>query len=144
VTDSDTRTSNVALARTAIETWISGDVEGTLAMLSEEVEVFVPPELANTGSFRGHQEFLRWAGDWNEAWADLGLNVETEEPVGERHVVAVVHQTATGRGSGIPVEMDVAFLTEVRGGEIAAVHLYPTAEDARRVAEERESQASGQ
>jgi ketosteroid isomerase-like protein len=130
---------NVELARRSISAWIAGDRESTLAMMADDVEVFVPSELANTGAFRGKEEFRSWIAEWDEAWADLKLEVQDVDPVGERHVIASIRQRATGRGSGIPVEMDIAFLTEVRDDKIAGLHLYATVDEARRVAEQRES-----
>ena len=52
------------------------------------------------------------------------------EPVGERHVVANIHQSARGKGSGVAVEMDIAYLWEIREGRLAAMHLYATREEA--------------
>ena len=134
-----TSEGNVELARRSISAWIAGDRESTLAMLADDVEVFVPSELANTGAFRGKEEFVGWIADWEEAWADLQFEVGDLKPVGERHVVAAIHQRATGRGSGIPVEMDIAFLFDLREGKIASLHLYPTVDEARQIAEQRES-----
>ena len=130
---------NVELARRAMDAWIAGDRETTLAMMADDVEVFVPSELANTGAFRGKEEFGRWIAEWDEAWANLDLEVRDVEPAGDRHVIASIHQHATGRGSGIPVEMEIAFLTDVREDKIAGLLLYPTADEARRVAQQRES-----
>lgn len=61
------------------------------------------------------------------------------EPVGERHVVATVHQTATGKGSGIPVEMDMVYLIGIAKEKLVALHLYLTKEEAVEAAERRES-----
>jgi hypothetical protein len=56
-------------------------------------------------------------------------------------VVTRVRQAGTGRGSGIHVEMEAAYVTEMREGRFAALQLYMTAEEARRVAEQREAAA---
>ena len=64
------------------------------------------------------------------------------EAVGRTHVVSRAHQTARGRGSGIPVEMWIAYLWDVRDGQATALHLYPTRDEAVEVAERRERDAS--
>jgi ketosteroid isomerase-like protein len=78
---------NVALAKAVMEVWMSGDVEAARAMLTEDVEVYVPTEIANAGTFRGHDEWLRWAQTWDEAWSEFSYEFEEALPVGDRHVV---------------------------------------------------------
>jgi ketosteroid isomerase-like protein len=130
---------NVAFALEAFDVWLAGDVDGTLAMFDEELEIHVPSELGNSGTYRGRDEFLAWTKDWDEAWDEYEMSVLGSEPLGERHVISRVHQSAKGAGSGVPVEMEIAWLTEIRDGKIAALHLYPTEDDARRAGREREA-----
>jgi len=128
---SEVQERNVEFTRRSLGAWIAGDRSGVIEALAGDIEVFVPSELANTGSYRGKDEFVRWIADWDEAWANLDLDVRDLTPVGDRHVIALLRQSATGRGSGIPVEMELAFLTDVGDGKIAALHLYSTVEEAR-------------
>jgi hypothetical protein len=59
--------------------------------------------------------------------------------VGDRHVVADVHQTGHGR-AGIEVSMNVAFLFEVRDDELVTfLALMPDREQAVELAREREA-----
>lgn len=110
-----------------------------LEFADEDVEVFASPDLANSGSFRGHEGYIKWTTQWFEAWDDFEIEVKSLEPVGERHVVIGVLQTAKGKGSGVPVEMDTAFMTEVEEGKFVALHLYTSRDEAIKVAEERET-----
>jgi ketosteroid isomerase-like protein len=103
----------IALARRGIELYDAGDLEGALELLSPEVETYAPPELLNRGTFHGIEAFLRWAGEWNEAWEWFELEVQRVEAIGERHAVAVVRQRSRGRGSGLEMEMDSAFVFEL-------------------------------
>ena len=103
----------IALARRGIELYDAGDLEGTLALLSPDVETYAPPELMNRGTFHGVDAFLRWAAEWNEAWESFNIEVLSVEAVGERHAVAVVHQRGRGRGSGLETEQDSAFVFEL-------------------------------
>jgi hypothetical protein len=65
------------------------------------------------------------------------------QPAGERHVVATMRQSGLGKGSRIPVEMEIAYMWEVRDGRLAALHLYPSSEEAMQVAERRELEDAG-
>jgi hypothetical protein len=99
--------------------------------------VFASPELANAGTFYGHDGYLEWMRPWAEAWDGLDMEVIGTTPVGERHV-AEVHQTGHGR-EGIEVSMDVAFLFEINDqGTASFLALLPNAEQAVELARERE------
>jgi ketosteroid isomerase-like protein len=129
------------LARAGFEAFSASDPRTILAMLAEDVEVLASPELANPGSFHGHDGYLEWIGPWTEVWDDLDFAVTDVIPVGDRHVVADVHQTGHGR-AGIEVSMNVAFLFEVRDDElIAFLALLPDREQALALARERETGA---
>jgi ketosteroid isomerase-like protein len=127
------------LVRRGFAAYESGDVEATLEMLDPGIVVHASREFLNSGTFHGHEGFLRWIGQWNDAWESFEQEVLDLEPVGERHVVAGVHQTARGAGSGVVVEQDAAYLWDVREGRAVYLGLYMEREQARRVAREREA-----
>jgi ketosteroid isomerase-like protein len=129
----------IELSRRGFDAFQRGDVEGVLAVLDPDVEVFSPPTLLNSGSFRGYEGYGKWLGAWLEAWEEFRIEVLDIETVGDRHTVIPVHQHAVGKGSGVPVEMDLAFMAELDGERFVALHLYPTSEDARAAAEQREA-----
>ena len=52
------------------------------------------------------------------------------EEVDERNVLIAVHQTALGRESGVPAEMDSVLLFEVVGGRARRFHVHPDRESA--------------
>ena len=52
------------------------------------------------------------------------------EPVGEHHVVVSCIQSARGKSSGIPVEMDAIYMFEMWDGRARRFHLYDTREEA--------------
>ncbi|MEK6277842.1 MAG: nuclear transport factor 2 family protein [Actinomycetota bacterium] len=131
---------NVAVVRAGLDAWTRGDLDAVMAVLDPEVEVHTPPEMVNAGTYRGHDGYEHWMGQWMEAWAEFELEVRGAEPVGERHVVVDLHQRATGRGSGVEVEMQIAQLYEVRDGRAVRFHIYPTRERALEVALEGEAE----
>ena len=90
------RKEREALAREGFEAFNSADLGGIMRLLAEDVEVYSSPELANAGTFHGHEGYLEWIRPWNEAWEGLEIEVTTTTPVGDRHVVAEVHQTGHG------------------------------------------------
>jgi hypothetical protein len=116
-----------------------GDVPGMLAALSEEVEVYASPEMANAGQYSGHDGFVAWITAWTDAWEEISAEVIDNTPVGERHVVTTIHQEGRGRG-GIEVSMQLAFLFALdEQGMCSYLAMLPTPEEAIRMAERREA-----
>ncbi len=69
--------------------------------------------------------------DHNETLIREGRNtiVSFSHP-DEHHVIAEVHQEAVGAGSGVPVEMTLYYLFEIRNGRAVRLHMYPDREAA--------------
>ncbi len=130
---------NAERVRSGLAAWAAGDVAETLATLTDDVEVFVPPELGNAGSFHGRDAFIRWTQEWEEAWSENQIEVIDAQPVGKRHVVATVRSRAVGRGSGIEVENVLGWvLTVHEDGMCDYLSLQPDVEHALALARERE------
>ncbi len=116
-----------------------GDVPRMVAALTEDVEVYASPEMANAGEYSGHDGFVSWITAWTDAWEEVTADVTDSTPVGERHVVTAVHQEGQGRG-GIEVSMELAFLFELNDeGQCSFLAMLPTREEGIRMAEERET-----
>ena len=128
----------MALAQGGMDAFNDGDMPRMVAALTEDVEVYASPEMANAGEYSGHDGFVSWIEAWTDAWEEVTAQVTGNEAVGERHVVISVHQEGRGRG-GIEVSMDLAFLFEVNDeGLCTFLAMLPTPEEAIRMAEERE------
>jgi ketosteroid isomerase-like protein len=129
---------NVERVRAGLDAFNRGELDGVLAVLADDVEIFSSPALANPGTYHGHRGYQAWVAQWLEAWEGLTIEIERIEPVSERHVVVGVHQAARGRGSGVEVEMTTAFMFELDERETRALHLYATWDEAVAAAERRE------
>jgi ketosteroid isomerase-like protein len=121
---------NVARVLEGAEAFERGDVPAFLEFLDPEVEIYSTPELANPGTFRGREGYIRWSSEWFDAWDDFRVEIEAVQAVGERHVVAAVRQLGRGKGSGIEVEMRAAYMWELRSGRAVRLQLHPNWEEA--------------
>jgi ketosteroid isomerase-like protein len=140
VTTEDRR---IELLRTGFEAFERGDMEYALGTLDPEIEVYAPPEVGNTGTFHGHEGFLRWSGIWYEAWDEFNQKLRSVETIGERHVVADVDQTARGRHSGLELKQSATYIYEVRDGKAVYMSITFDPDRAREIAREREAGAEG-
>ena len=122
-----------------MEAFNEGDMARMLAVLSNDVEVYASPEMANAGQYHGHDGFVSWITAWTDAWEEMSAEVTDTIPVGERHIVTAIRSEGRGRG-GIELSMKLAFLFEVGDdGLCTYLAMVPTPEEAVELAEERES-----
>jgi ketosteroid isomerase-like protein len=121
---------NTELIRRGFEAFDAREVDAVLRILAEDVEVHTAPGLLNAGTYRGRDGYLVWLTAWLEAWEDFEAEPTRLEPIGERHVLVTVHQTARGAGSGVGVEMWNHWAFEVSGEQVTRIHLYPEREQA--------------
>jgi ketosteroid isomerase-like protein len=136
---SERQRENLELTRRGFDAFNAGDTDAIPVFNHEEVEVYIPPRQGvGSGTYRGHEGYLRWYLQWMESFDEYSAEPVKMEPVGDRHVVVLAHQTATGAGSGVPVETDFANMVEIRDGRTVALHIYPTYAEAVKVAKRRE------
>jgi ketosteroid isomerase-like protein len=116
---------NVELVRRYYEAWNSGDVGAVVAALSPEVEWHGHPRLPEPGPYRGRGQVERWMGQFREAWGELSAEPVELIDAGDS-VVALVHMTGRGRGSGVDVRggVDVHILTLGEDG-LTFMRIYP-------------------
>jgi ketosteroid isomerase-like protein len=139
---SDAGQRRVELVAGGMGDWMSGDREAAIETFAEDIEVFVPSELGNAGTYRGIDEFRAWFQDWDEVWTDYEMELKSIEAAGERHVVAEVSNTGVGVGSGIEVGNTLGWVFSVdEDARLDYLSLQPDLESARRHALEREGQA---
>jgi hypothetical protein len=133
------REQRIALAESGMSAFNQGDMPGMLGALSENVQVYASPEMANAGQYSGHDGFASWIKTWVEAWESVTAEVTDTTTVGDRHVVVTVLQEGRGRG-GIEVSMELAFLFDVNEeGRCDYLAMLPTPEEAVEMAERREA-----
>lgn len=118
------RERNEALIRTGIEATNHGDVEAVTALLDPEVESHVAPGLGNPGTWHGIDGYWTMVGAWLEAFATQLINVRAVEFADDDHAVAEVQVEAVGAGSGVPVEMTLYYMIEIRDERAVRFHIY--------------------
>ncbi len=113
-----------------------GDDAVLRELFAPDVEVHADREVLNSGTFHGWDGWKRWTAQWEEAWERMSYEPLDHFDFGEHLTVVPVRQRLTGRGSGVEVVAENAFLFEVRDGKCTRVHLYPDTERALEAARE--------
>lgn len=74
--------------------------------------------------WRGREGSVEFVRTWTEEFEDWSIQVERWIDAGDDRVVALTHQSATGKGSGVPVELNLGQVYELENGRIARVSNY--------------------
>ena len=104
-----------ALDRGDLNIWFDSDD------LAEDFEWVMPPGggLGLAPTYRGREEFREFMQTWTqEQFQDWSIDLERLIDAGGDRVVAFFHQRATGRASGIPVELQMGTLYELEDGRV--------------------------
>ena len=113
---------NVEIVRRVFEEFRAGLERGDPGAASDDTDVLAPDAewiaARDLGAevFRGRDGFIEFMRRWTEDFDDWDIQLERLVDVGEDRVVAVFRQSATGRASGVPVELNVAIVYDLEGG----------------------------
>ena len=107
-------------------------------LISEDIVIRDRPEAPDPQTYRRPRGRAAGAGD-PATRASRSSRLEPIDliGVGDRHVVVVLRMPGRGRGSGVPVEEEIAHLWTVDDGKAVAMQVYSHAQDALRDARSR-------
>ena len=117
--------TNVEVARRAWDAWGRGDLDGILAVCTEDV-VFGTTHMRDwpEPEYRGHVGVRRFLAEWLEVWDGFEVVVDELISAPDGRVVSLFWQRGKGRQSGLSMEVDGALVTTMRGDRIGRVAVY--------------------
>jgi ketosteroid isomerase-like protein len=123
---------SVDVMRRSFELWRGGEIDAWLETLDPEVgwdlSAHPLPDVPNSG--RGREAFATtmmatYISGWNEYSAEIKELIDAGD-----HVLAVIHETATMRQTGVPLDRDLAQLWTVRDGRVTFMRVFKTKAEA--------------
>jgi len=121
---------NVETVRKAFEAYQRRDWDGVVRDADPEIEVVQPPDFADATSYHGHRGFvevLRW---WPSQWEDFHVELAEVIDMNEDQVVWVTRQRGRGKGSGVEVVGEVAFVSTFRDGKTIRIEMFQSVREA--------------
>ena len=118
------------LIEDAFAAFVTRDVEGVFGFLHPEVRCRVNSPLMNAGEWQGYEGFGQMTIGWEEAFGQITYDIQGIELPDDRNTLVAVRQSATGAGSGVPVELDVYFLIEFDGERAVRFEVHADRESA--------------
>jgi ketosteroid isomerase-like protein len=91
---------------------------------AEDFEWIVPTPLDGRSVWRGREGFLEFTRLWTEQFEHWSIWIERVIDAGENRVVVLTRQSATGKGSGVPVELALGQVWELEAGRVARLTNY--------------------
>ena len=104
--------------------------EDPFALLADDVVWEVDTLDAPAEAYRGHRGVAEFFRRWLGTWDDYEIELEEVREAPDGRVVAFFVERATGRGSGVPVEMRPTGVMTVRDDKIVAYRGYANRADA--------------
>jgi ketosteroid isomerase-like protein len=119
---------NVEIVRQVFERFTDGARHGDFGAwfdsehVAEDLEWITPG--VGLGTYRGRAAFVGFFAIWIEDFEAWSFDLERLIDAGDDRVVGVFLQTATGRASGVPVELHQALVYELQDGQVVRVRNY--------------------
>jgi ketosteroid isomerase-like protein len=131
---------NVEIVRRGHDAFERGDLTAALELVDPDLVSYVAAPLPDAFEYHGPEGMLQMFGNWTEGFNDYVQRAEEFIDAGD-HVIARVHQTATGSESGVPVEQRVWFLHTVRNGKLVRLGVHDSKQQALEAAGASEQDA---
>ncbi len=94
--------------------------------VADDHEWIVPTPLDGRSVWRGRDGFVEFVRTWTDQFDGWSIRVERWIDADEERVVALTRQWATGKGSGVPVELPLGQVWEFEAGRVARMRNYFT------------------
>jgi ketosteroid isomerase-like protein len=99
-------------------------------LLADDWEWVVQTPFEGKSVWTGREEFGEFFRLWTGEFEAYSIRFEEPIDAGDDRVVVIVHQRATGKGSGVPLEWDNGLVFELRDGRAVRTTNYPTHSEA--------------
>jgi uncharacterized protein len=121
---------NVEIVRRGFDAYNRGDLEGVLETFAPEFEMRPSGRFADTAPvYRGHQGWVDFWNTFQAAWEQITISIERLEDLDDR-VLTLGTFHARGRGSGVGVEAEAAWVHTLKDGLVVDLRTFASWEEA--------------
>jgi ketosteroid isomerase-like protein len=119
--------------RAVYDEWERGNFAAGRELLAPDVKFVTFSSEGDDLTFYGPAGVAEWMRDFLQTWAGLRIQAYELLESGER-VLAICHQRAKGRQSGVEVEMEVYAVWQFRNSKVVLLHWLRSREEAMKLA----------
>jgi ketosteroid isomerase-like protein len=121
---------NVELVQDSFAAWQRGDLDWLDRHTDSQVEIAQPPNLPGTSTYKGKEGMREALRDWPSQWEEFRIELIEATALDQERVLAMTRQVGRGKGSGVEVEADFAFVFTVRQGKLMRWQMFTSREEA--------------
>jgi ketosteroid isomerase-like protein len=125
--------ANVEIVRQAVAAINSRDIDGYLAVCTEDVELITPFAPVG-GVYEGTAAIRRFFADIEDTAPDFHIDLGEVEAIGEDRVLASLEVTSSGRTTGIPNDVAPTNIYDLADGKIRRIRIFLDREEALKAA----------
>ena len=92
--------------------------------MAEDYELIVAAEVPERRSYRGREGVVEFAQMWTEDFERFSMQRQELIDAGDDRVFASYRQSAIGKGSGVPIELEYFAVYEVENGQVVRTRHY--------------------
>jgi ketosteroid isomerase-like protein len=125
---------NLGLLRAAYEAVGKGDIDSVEGwdLISDDIVIRDRPEAPDPQTYRGRTGMREALESSDESFEEFSVTPIDLIGIGDTHAVVVLRMFGRGRGSGVPVEEEIAHLWTFENGKAVAMQGYSDPQDALR------------
>jgi ketosteroid isomerase-like protein len=112
---------NVEIVRAWVAAWNARDLAGFMALQHPDVEMTLPRNLLEGGSYQGPEGARRAFHDAVESWEVSHVQINRIETVDDR-VVALGHACNVARQGGPKVDYELGLLIRIQDAQVVECH----------------------
>ena len=121
--------ADVKVVRAAFDAYLRGDEPAMFELVAPDIVVTQFPDQIDVRDYHGHEGLRQVMADWIGTWADWSIELlDAREADGL--VLATAAQRGRGKGSGAPMQNEVAFLFTLRAGTITRWQMFHSEREA--------------
>ena len=118
---------NVEIVRRVDDAFLTGYERGDFTrgfatgLMAEDYELIVAAEVPERRSYRGREGVVEFAQMWTEDFERFSMQRQELIDAGDDRVFASYRQSAIGKGSGVPTEVEYFSVFEVEAGLVVRI-----------------------
>jgi ketosteroid isomerase-like protein len=121
---------NVEVVRKGFDAYQQGDWEGLVRDADPDIEVVQPPDFPEARSYHGHPGLVEVLSWWPSQWENFHVELTEVLDANDDRVVWVTRQRGRGKGGGVEVVGEVAFVSTFRDGKTIRIEMFQTRQEA--------------
>jgi len=121
---------NVEVVRRWFDTFRRQDWEGAVRAADPDIEVIEPPGVVGSRSYHGHEGLVEAMTAWPSQWDDFHVELVEIVDANANQVVSLTRHHGRGKGSGIEVERQLAYVVTFRDGKAIRWEMFLTLAEA--------------